>query len=155
MSWDKDKRRSLINYSHGKNRFNLEKLIEFTANQNQRQLLRSKTNLKTPFLYFSFLPSLTLSQFSTSFPLAAQGNREWGLVITCCFCHCFFLREESSVLSSAGSLLRETVLPELLQCESLPQASVLHELLECGFLPQSAVLQEQTDPASMDLPWGH
>lgn len=60
-------------------------------------------------------------------------------------------REEAFLLSSAGSLPRETVL----LCESLPRASVLHELLKCRFLPQGAVLQEQTDPGSMGPPWSH
>ena len=49
--------------------------------------------------------------------------------------------------SSVGSLPRETVLHELLQCESFPQAAVLHKLLQCGSLPWGAVLQEQTAPA--------
>ncbi|KAK4830049.1 hypothetical protein QYF61_008387 [Mycteria americana] len=49
--------------------------------------------------------------------------------------------------SSVGSLPRETVLHELLQCQSFPQAAVLHKLLQRGSLPRGAVLQEQTAPA--------
>lgn len=39
-------------------------------------------------------------------------------------------REESFPCSSAGSLPRETVLYELLHCESIPQATVLHKSLQ-------------------------
>ena len=49
--------------------------------------------------------------------------------------------------SSVGSLPWETVLHELLQCESFPRAAVLHKLLQHGSLPRGAVLQEQTAPA--------
>ena len=46
--------------------------------------------------------------------------------------------------SSVGSLPREAVLHEPLQCGSFPRAAVLHELLQCGSLLQAAVLQAQT-----------
>jgi len=48
--------------------------------------------------------------------------------------------------SSMGSFPWETVLHELLQCESFPWAAVLHELLQRGSLPCGAVLQEQAAP---------
>jgi len=49
--------------------------------------------------------------------------------------------------SSVGSHQWETVLHELLQCESFPWVAVLHKLLQCGSLPQGTVCQEQTTPA--------
>jgi len=49
--------------------------------------------------------------------------------------------------SSMKSLSRDTVLHELLQCESFPWAAALHDLPQRGSLPWGAVLQEQAVPA--------
>ena len=48
---------------------------------------------------------------------------------------------------SVGSLPRDTVLHELLQCESFPWAAVLHKLLQYQYFSWGAVLQEQSTPA--------
>jgi len=47
---------------------------------------------------------------------------------------------------SVGSLPRDTVLHELLQCESFPWAAVLHKLLQRVSFPWGAVLQKQAAP---------
>jgi len=49
--------------------------------------------------------------------------------------------------SSVRSLLWETVLHKILQCESFPRAAALHELPQRGSFPWGAVLQEQAAPA--------
>jgi len=49
--------------------------------------------------------------------------------------------------SSLRFLSRETVLHELLQCESFPRGAALHELPQRGSLPWCAVLQQQAAPA--------
>lgn len=46
--------------------------------------------------------------------------------------------------SSVGSLPQETLLHQLLRCESFLQAVVLHKLPQHGSLSQGAALQEQT-----------
>ena len=73
-----------------------------------------------------------------------MGNGGCGQFVTHFLCHSFPLT--LFPWSSVGSISRETVLHELLQCESFPWAAILHELLHLGSLPQAAVLQEQAAP---------
>ncbi|KAM9616085.1 uncharacterized protein ACIBXB_020459 [Morphnus guianensis] len=113
----------------------------------------TKPNLKTPSPHASLLPGHSFTpKFSTSSALAAQGDGEWALQSVRHTLSLLLLPpqgENSSLVpcSGVGSLPPETVLHELLQCESFPQAAVLLELLQRGSLPWAAVLQAQTAPA--------
>jgi len=72
---------------------------------------------------------------SSSHVVSAAPSSSGGRLLTLCPC------------SSVKSLSQETVLHELLQCESFPQAAALHKLPQHGCFPRGAVLQEQAPPA--------
>jgi len=72
---------------------------------------------------------------SSSHVVSAALSSSGGGLLTLCPC------------SSVGSFTQETVLHELLQCESFPQAAALMNCPSVGPFPQGAVLQEQAAPA--------
>jgi len=67
-----------------------------------------------------------------------MGNGGYGQFITCCLCCSFLLT--LFPCSNVGSLPGQTVLHELLQCESFPRAAVLQELVQRGSPVGSQVL---------------
>jgi len=109
--------------------------------------------------YNTFLPLLPSSQAQLqswfSLPPSSEGCRGQGMGAAVSSSHIVSVIPSSwggglltlFPCSRVGSLPRETVLHELLQCESFPWAVVLHELLQSGSFPWSTVLQEETDPA--------
>jgi len=116
--------------------------------------MRNKINLKTPSPHPSLLPRLNFTpDFLSLLPPSGAGGRRMGVTVNSS--HVVSATPSSSggglltlcPCSSVRSLPRETVLHQLLQCESFPQAAVLYKLLQCGSLPRGAVFPEQTAPA--------
>jgi len=115
------------------NEFNLLPIKSEWGNDKQIQ------NLKTPSPTLPFFLGNAGGQgseveISSSHIVSATPSSSGGGLLALCPC------------SIVGSLPRETVVHELLQCESFPQGATLHELLQHGSLSWSAVLQKRAAP---------
>jgi len=149
---DKDGERSLTNYRHRQNRLNLGRKGSLIHHQpNQSRIVRNKLKHLPPTPPF-FLGSASLP-FLSLLPLGGAGGQGMGATVSSS--HIVSATPSSSggrlltlfPCSSARSLSQETVLHNLLECESFPWAAALHELPQRGSLPWGAVLQEQAAPA--------
>jgi len=150
---DKDRERSLTNYCHGQNRLDLGK-INITSQIKLEYILRNRTrSYKHLPPTLPFFPGSASLPFLSLLPLSdAEGQ---GMVVAVRSSHVVSAAPSSSgeglltlyPCPSMRSLSQETVLHNLLQCESFPRAAALHQLPQRGSLPRAAVLQEQAAPA--------
>ena len=136
MGRDKHRQRWLTDCHHRQNRLGEINLIYYQSNQSRimrNKLESSNTFPPPPPSSWAWLHS----QFSL--PPASKWHRSMGNGLAVSSSHI------SAIPSSSGAGLL-TLFP-CSSIGSLPRETVLHELLQCGSLPQGVVLWEQTVPA--------